>query len=289
MTKTLIQVLGDARHRRVAIGHFNVSDLVALKAVTQAARELKAPILVGTSEGERNFLGVHEIAAVVASLRKTLDQRIFLNADHTHSLEGAIEAAEAGYDMIGFDASINPIEMNIDLTRKAVEALRSINPHIVVEGELGNIGSGSEIHDKVPESSRLLTTAEDAKRFVDATKIDALAPAVGNMHGLLDSMITGSEKKRLNIDRIEAIASATGIPITLHGGSGTDDDDFRKAILAGVTIIHINTEIRLAWRHGLEAALAEGSKDVVPFRIYGKALEEMRTVARNRLQLFQGT
>jgi len=285
---TLSEALNDARRRHVAIGHFNVADLVALKAVTEAARGLKLPVLIGASEGERGFLGVREIAAVVASLRETLDHPIFLNADHTHSLEGAIAAAEAGFDMIGFDASTNPLETNVKLTKQAVEAVKSINRSIVVEGELGNIGSGSEIHDKVPESSRFLTKAEEAKQFVEATGIDVLAPAVGNMHGLLKSMISGDVKKRLDISRIRDVAGAAGIPLTLHGGSGTDDGDFQKAILAGMTIVHINTEIRLAWRRGLEASLAENPDEVVPYKIYNKPLDEMRKVVSSRLRLFNG-
>jgi len=285
---TLSKALGDARRQHLATGHFNVSDLVALKAVTEAARELKVPVIVGTSEGEREFFGVRDVAAMVASLRERLDLPIFLNADHTHSLEGAVEAATAGYDMIGFDASTNPLETNINLTKQAVDAVKSVNLQIIVEGELGNIGSGSEIHDTVPESSRILTTSEDAKRFAEATRVDVLAPAVGNMHGLLKAMISGSVKKRLDIGRISEIATATGLPLTLHGGSGTDDDDFRRAISAGVTIVHINTEMRLAWRRGLEAALAESSDEVVPYKIYSRPLKEMETVAINRLRLFNG-
>jgi fructose-bisphosphate aldolase class II len=284
--KTLADVLGDAQRRRIAIGHFNVSDLVALKAVTDAARALKVPVLIGTSEGERDFIGVREIVAVVASLRAELDHPIFLNADHTHSLEHAAEAANAGYDMIGFDVSTMPLEKNIALTRQAVEAVKSINPRIIVEGELGFIGSGSEIHESVPESSHLLTKTDDAKRFIEATQIDVLAPAVGNMHGLLKSMISGSVRKRLDIGRIGELAAATGIPLTLHGGSGTDDGDFQRAISAGITIVHINTELRLAWRQGLEAALAENSDEVVPYKIYGKSLSAMAAVANKRLRLF---
>ena len=107
---TLDAALGDAQRKRFAIGHFNVSDLVAVKAVTGAARVLNVPVLVGTSEGERNFLGVHEIVALVRGLRQQLEHPIFLNADHTHSLERAVEAAQAGYDMIGFDASTMPLD-----------------------------------------------------------------------------------------------------------------------------------------------------------------------------------
>jgi fructose-bisphosphate aldolase, class II len=101
------------------------------------------------------------------------------------------------------------------------------------------------------------------------------------MHGLLKSMISGSVRKRLDIGRI-------GEPLTLHGGSGTDDGDFQKAISAGITIVHISTELRLAWRHSLEAALAENSDEVVPYQIYGKSLSAMAAVASERLRLFNG-
>jgi fructose-bisphosphate aldolase class II len=240
------------------------------------------PVLIGTSEGERDFIGLREVVAVIASL----DHPIFLNADHTHTLEHAVEAAAAGYDMIGFDTSTMPLEKNIELAKQAVEAVKSINPQIIVEGELGFIGSGSEIHDSVPESSRLLTKTEDAKRFVGATRIDVLAPAVGNMHGLLKSMIRGSVRKRLDIDRIRELAAATALPLTLHGGSGTDDSDFQKAISAGMRIVHISSELRLAWRRGLDAALAENADEIVPYKIFGKSLSAMAAVADERLRLF---
>ncbi len=278
-------VLGDAQRRRIAIGHFNVSDLVALKAVTDAARALKVPVLIGTSEGERDFIGVREVVAVVASMREKFGHPIFLNADHTHSLGHAVEAARAGYDMIGFDASTMPLENNVELTRQAVEAVKSI-PRIIVEGELGFIGSGSEIHESVPESLRLLTKTDDAKRFVEATEIDVLAPAVGNMHGLPKSMISGSVRKRLNIGRIREIAAATALPLTLHGGPGTDDGDFQKAISACITVVHISTELRLARRRGLEAALAENSDEFVPYKVCGKCRAAMAAVAGERLRLF---
>ena len=113
-----------------------------------------------------------------------------------------------------------------------------------------------------------------------------LAPAVGNMHGLLRSMVRGDAPKRLDIKRIEAIKAATGVFLTLHGGSGTNDDDFRRAINAGITIIHINTEIRLAWRRGIEAALAKDAEAVAPYKILPGAFEAVKEVVRARLQLF---
>jgi len=141
----------------------------------------------------------------------------------------------------------------------------------------------------VPESSRLLTKTDDAKRFVETTRIDVLAPAVGNMHGLLKSMISGGMKKRLDIGRVGEIAAAVSIPLTLHGGSGTDDGDFKKAISAGITIVHISTELRLARRRGIEAALAGNSDEVVPYKLYDNSVSAMAAVAEERLRLFNAT
>ncbi len=290
--KTLQEILRDASDRHVAVGHFNVSDLTALYAIVAAARELNVPVMIGVSEGEREFMGVREIRALVSAIRDEYDFPIFLNADHTHSLEKAKEAAEAGFDEIIFDGSKLPFAENVAQTKRAVEMIKSINPNIVVEGEIGYIGSSSEIVEKVPEGSGLgganLTTPEEAKQFIAATGIDVLAPAVGNMHGLLKSMVSGDVKKRLDIQRITAIREATNIFMTLHGGSGTAGEDFVAAIKAGITIVHVNTEIRIAWRRGVEAGLAENPNEVAPYKILPKAGEEIKKVVLNRLTLFSG-
>jgi fructose-bisphosphate aldolase, class II len=212
--KTLREVLEQADTNAIALGHFNFSDLVTLKAIFQVARDLKASVIVGVSEGEREFIGTRQVAAVVKSLRDEYDFPIFLNADHTHSLHSAMEAAEAGYEWIVFDASNQPFE------------------EIVAE-----------------------------------TPIDTLAPAVGNMHGMLRTMVIGETKKRLDIARIRAIKAETRIFMTLHGASGTDDGDLRRAIAAGITVIHINTELRLAWRRGFDTALAKEANEIVPYKI----------------------
>jgi fructose-bisphosphate aldolase class II len=230
----------------VAIGHFNVADWVLLKAVLASGQELKVPVVVGASE--REFFGVWQIAALVRSLREECDCPIFLNADHTHSLAKAVEAARAGFDAIVFDLSALPFEQNARQTKEAVETLKTINSAILVDGEIGDIGTGSEIHEKAPDLSRGLTSPAEAKQFVESTGVDILAPAVGNMHGMLKNMVQGQTRKRLDIQRIAQIKSAARVPLTLHGGSGTDDDDLRKAIAAGINIIHVNTELRVAWR-----------------------------------------
>ena len=139
---TLRNVLEQAQAARVAVGHFNVCDLVLLKAVVEAARELNVPVIVGTSGGERAFMGVSQIVALVRSMREEMDFPVFLNADHTHSLPEALEAAKAGFDAVVFDVSTLPFEQNVRQTREAVEALKGVNPAILVEGEIGDIGSG---------------------------------------------------------------------------------------------------------------------------------------------------
>ncbi len=283
--ETLREVLTKADRDGVAIGHFNVSDLTALKAIVAAARDLKLPVLIGVSEGERGFTGVAQIAALIRCYREESEYPIFLNADHTHSLEKAEQAARAGFDEIIFDGSSLPFEKNVEQTKKAVELIKSINPNCMVEGEIGYIGSSSDVLKKVPEGAGIMTTPEEAKEFVAATGVEILAPAVGNMHGLLESMVTGNVKKRLDIERIAALREAGGVFMTLHGGSGTDDEDFKKAIKAGMTIVHVNTEIRLTWRHGMEAALA-ADKSVVPYKIMLPVVAAIQKVVDARLRLF---
>ena len=165
-------VLEQSQKDRVAIGHFNVGDWVLLKAVLASSRELKVPVVVGASEGEREFLGVRQLAALVRSLREEWGCPIFLNADHTHSLAKAIEAAEAGFDAIVFDLSALPFEQNVRQTKEAVETLKTINPAILVEGEIGDIGTGSEIHEEAPDLSKGLTSPAEATQFVASTGID---------------------------------------------------------------------------------------------------------------------
>lgn len=286
--KTLREALDEAAQRRVALGHFNVSDLVTLRAVAESARELNVPVLAGVSEGERAFMGLRQAAALVQSIRDESGLAIFLNADHTYSIAKAVEAASAGFDAIVFDGSALPFDRNVSETRKAVEAVKAINSQILVEGEIGYIGSGSEIHEARPAAAGMLTTPEEASQFVAGTGVDVLAPAVGNMHGLLPDMIRGEAHKRLDIGRIAGIKAAAGVFMTLHGGSGTADEDFVSAIAAGINIIHINTELRIAWRQSLERALTASPNEVAPYRILAPAVESVKRVVSSRLSLFNG-
>ena len=282
----LRNVLEEAQSKGAAVGHFNISDWLLLKAVFASAQELKVPVIVGASEGERTFLGTAQIAALVKSLREERGLPIFLNADHTHSLDNAIAAAKAGFDSIVFDLSALPFQGNIKQTKQAVETLKSINPAILVEGEIGDIGTGSEIHKSAPDRPKDLTNAEEAKQYVESTAVDILAPAVGNMHGMLQTMLQGDVKKRLDLTRIGEIKGACKSFLTLHGGSGTEDNDLRQAIVAGINIVHINTEVRVAWRRGLEDVFVQKPDEVVPYKLLPAAEESVKQVVLARLRLF---
>jgi fructose-bisphosphate aldolase class II len=224
----------------------------------------------------------------VKSLREETGLPIFLNADHTHSLKKAMDAADAGFDSVTIDFSALPFEENVARTKETAQAIKAINSAILAEGEIGDIGTGSEIHETAQVDFKNLTRPEEARQFVEATGIDILAPAVGNMHGMLKSMVQGKAKKHLDIERIAEIKQAAGVFLTLHGGSGTEDEGFRKAIAAGINIIHINTELRVAWRQSLAESLARDPNEVVPYRILRPVVDSVKQVVSSRLRLFHG-
>ncbi|HRZ30165.1 MAG TPA: class II fructose-bisphosphate aldolase [Candidatus Paceibacterota bacterium] len=291
--KTLKEVIYDADKNKVAIGHFNISNLEALWAIFRAAQELSnqsgslVPIIIGVSEGERDFIGVPQVRALVSSFRNEYDYPIWLSADHTYSLERAKEAIDAGFDMIVFDRSELPLAENIAETKKCVEYARS-KPDIVVEGELGYIGKSSKMLDDLPEGAAVgeesITKAEEARQLVAETGVDLFSPAVGNIHGMLKH----TANPRLFIERIREIRQATGVPLVLHGGSGLSDEDFLGAIKAGISIIHINTELRLAYRNALRESLQADPDEIAPYKILKKSVQAMTEVVKRRLKLFMG-
>ncbi len=289
---TLRETIEEAEKKKVAVGHFNISDITALKAITRAARELKAPVIIGTSEGEAKFIGFKQAAALVKSSREESGQPIFLNADHLRSLEKVKQAVEAGYDSIIFDAAHLPLEENILKTKEAVDYVKGAKSDILVEGELGYIGTSSQVLEKIPEgavvTAEMMTKPEEARKFVEVTGVDMLAPAVGNIHGMIKS-----GNPELDIGRIKEIRKALRVPLVLHGGSGISDQDFRAVIEAGVSVIHINTEVRLAWRKGLEESLAKDKEQIAPYKILadegdelGDPEEAIYRVVLSRLKLF---
>ncbi len=279
--RTLREVIMDARERGIAVGHFNFSDSTQLNAIAEVARELGVPVMVGVSEGERAFVGVAQAAALVAALRAK-GQEIYLNADHTKSIAGIKEAIDAGFDEVLFDGSQLSLEENIVQAKEAVAYAHSSGRDVLVEGELGYIGASSKVLDVIPEGAGLdKTDPEVAERFVRESGIDLLAPSVGNIHGMLKNV----PDPALDIPRIGAIAQKAGIPLVLHGASGNSEDDIRAAIQNGVCVVHINTEIRVAYRKGIEAGLL-ATDDVSPAKYLAHGAAQMGDVVKAKLSLF---
>ena len=284
--KSLRETIKEAEDKKVAIGHFNISDTEALQAVFNAAKKLNVPVIIGVSEGEREFIGVKQVVALVKSLKEEHNFPIYLNADHTYSFQKIKEVVDAGYDAVIFDGTKLSDEENIELAKKTVEYAHSINPNILVEAEMGYIGTSSKLLDEIPEEAEItsdkLVTPEDAKDFVEKTGVDLLAPAVGNLHGMLKN----ASNPNLDIERIKAIRESAGVPLVLHGGSGITDEDFQKAIQAGISIVHINTAIRVAYREGLEETLEENPDEVAPYRFLKGGVEAMEEAVERYLKLF---
>lgn len=281
---TLREALVRAQETRTAIPHFNVSDSNQLNALARVAQDVGTPLIIGTSEGERSFIGAAQVAALVRAWRES-GVPLFLNADHTHDLAGITACIDAGFDAVLFDGSKLSMEENIEKTRAAVAYARASGRDVLVEGELGYIGSSSKVLTEVPEGAGLdKTTPEDAARFVRETGVDLLAPSVGNIHGMLKDVPDPS----LDVPRVEHIAEAAGVPLVLHGASGNSDADIAACIAVGVRIVHINTEIRVAYRDGIRDALAKDPEEVAPYKYLGAGAERLMEVAKNRALLFTG-
>lgn len=284
--KTLREYVKEAEQKKVAIGHFNISNLEGLWGVFRAAQSLSVPVIIGVSEGERDFIGVKQARALVDSIQKEYNYPIFLNADHTYSFDRVKEVIDAGYDSVIFDGANISFEENIKLTKQCVDYARGCGRDVLVEGELGYIGQSSKILDEIPEGVSFddtsLTSAEKAKEFVELTGVDMLAPAVGNIHG----MLRGGVDPKLRIDLVKSIKEAVGVPLVLHGGSGNSGEDFQAAIREGVSIVHINTEIRVAYKKGLQLALQENPDEVAPYKFLRQAIKEVQAVTEAKLRLF---
>ncbi len=304
--KTLRQYIQQARETGTAIGHFNISNIEALNGIVRAAQKLNVPVVIGVSEGERDFIGVHQVSALVRSLRQKLNHPIFLNADHTYSFERVKEAIDAGFDMVITDHAGTDIQENIKLTRQAVQYAKEVNEkranggvmgdsigmpnEVLVEAEIGYIGKSSKVLDNVPAEIPLdengnialsaLTTAEDASAFVRETGIDLLAPAIGNLHGIVKNA-----QPKLNIGRISEIVASTDAPLVLHGASGIGNDELAAAVEAGISMVHYNTEIRIAYRDALRDSLTQNPNEVAPYKFLASSVDAVERVVEEKLRV----
>jgi fructose-bisphosphate aldolase, class II len=281
--KSLRAYIQEAKKNKIAIGHFNFSNIEGLWAISHAAQSVKVPVIVGVSEGEERAIGIHEAVALVKSIRDNLKIPIFLNADHHYSVESVKASIDAGYDSVIFDGAKLSLEENIEKAKECVVYARKSMRDVIVEVELGYIGQSSKVLEEIPEGVSLesLTTVQDAVSLMKESGADMLAPAVGNIHG----MFKGGVDPRLDIKRIKEISDATKVPLVLHGGSG-NDEDFDEAIEAGMCIVHVNTELRKAYTEGVKKYMSEHPEDVAPYK-YGEAGKlAMQKVVEEKLRAF---
>lgn len=279
--KTLHEYIKEAEEKKVAIGHFNISNLEGLHGVYNAAKRLNVPVIIGLSEGEEDFVGKNEAVAMIKALRAKDDFPIFLNADHHYSFERVKASIDAGFDAVILDGANLSFEENAKITKQCVNYAKSTGQNVLVEAELGYIGSGSNIKENVPEGAGIKTEPEEAKRFVEMTGVDMLAPSVGSIHGLIKS-----GKPHIDGELVAKIRKAAGVPLVLHGGSGLRDEDFTNAIVSGISIIHISTEIRLAYGEALKKSLADNPNETTPYKILQPAVLAIERVVEERLKLF---
>ena len=280
--RELKDYIKEAEKNKVAIGHFNISNIEGLLAVFNAAKSLNVPVIIGVSESERKFIGVKQAVSLVKSLREEYDFPIFINADHTYKVELVKEAIDAGFDMVIYDGANLSFEENVKNTKECVEyAKKNKNKNILVEAELGFIGSGSDIKETIPEGAGVKTNPAEAERFVKETGVALLAPSVGSIHGLIKSgnpYIDGA--------LVREIRKVSGVPLVLHGGSGLTDQDFINAINSGISIIHISTELRVAFQRALKLSLQQNPDETTPYKIMKPTVQAMQKIVEARLKLF---
>ena len=276
------EILERARDEKWAVPHFNISNFEMLKALVEAALNLRSPLLIGTSEGERDFIGLKSAVSLVRSLREEYDFPIYLNADHSYSVEKAKAAIDAGYDSVHIDLSKKSFEENVAGTREVVEYAKAKNPAISIEGEIGYfVTDSSKIYKEtidVPIES--LAKPEEAVDFFKHTGVHRLAPVVGGIHGV------AKNKGHLDIERIghihEAIPDAV---LVLHGGFGDPPEEIKNAIKAGVAKIPISTDLRVAYVDALRREIAKD--EVAPYKIMDPVIDAVKKVAIQNIRLFE--
>lgn len=279
---TLNEYLKEARTKGYAIGHYNFATADVLRAVVEGAKEAGAPaVMVGTSEGEADFLGMAQAVALVKAIREELQFPVFLNSDHFKSVDKCKAAIDAGYDTILIDASKLGYEDNIAAVREVVAYAKQAGRDVSVEGEIGYLRGSSEVQQKVEISAADYTKPEEAQDFVAKTGVDRLAVVFGNIHGI----VTEQEEK-LDIGHFTKIASV--LPDTsfvLHGASGLKDEDVAAAIKAGIANVHFNTELRVAYAQAIEKTLEE-KHETTPYKYLGPADAAVKEIVMKKTAVF---
>ncbi|MFT5280746.1 MAG: fructose-bisphosphate aldolase class II [Flavobacteriaceae bacterium] len=286
--KNLREYIEQAEKEKRAIAHLNISTIDMLYGCVDALSELRTssgldiPLIIGVSEGERKHMGLRVIRSIIDTIKEERNIPLFLNADHTGTVQGCKDAIDAGFDMVIYDNVKASFEDNVAGAREVVAYVKETKKDCVIEAELGFIGSGSVMKDTMPEgvSSENMTHPDEAQKYVEESGVDMLAPSVGTVHGIVK---TGNPS--LDAERVLQIRNTCGAPLVLHGGSGSTDEDFLAVIEAGISVIHISTEIRKAYFDALKENV-NTTESISPYRYLAPVRLAVTQKAKERIALF---
>lgn len=274
-----------SRQQGFAVGAFNIDNQETLVGIARAAQKLNAPVLVEVSDGEVKALGLENLRDLVDNYKAEYGIEMYLNLDHSPTVEDCKRAIDAGYEFIHIDIS----QANHDATEEEIIAkTREVVEYAkftgaLVESEPHYFGGSSNVHTEdidYEEIKKTFSTPEGAKAFVEATGIDTFAAAIGNLHGKYPV------PKELDLDLLQKIRDAIPCQISLHGGSGTPLHFFEGAAKIGVSKININSDMRYAFRTVLEAELKEHPDEFAVMKLMEKVKDAIQGVVEEKIQAF---
>ena len=299
MLLTNRDLLVPARKKGYAVGAFNINNLEALLAVTEAATEEKSPAIVAVTPGAIKYGGLPYLSNMVKTAAEICPMSISLHLDHGEEFETVSECIKAGFTSVMIDGSRLKFEENIALTKRVVDIAHPKG--ITVEAELGRLAGVEE--KTVDEKEAVLTDPDSAGEFVNRTGVDALAVAVGTSHGAYKF----KAEPKLDFDRLRKISTKVDLPLVLHGASsvpswiiekaskygaelkgakGIPEQHIKKAISLGIAKINIDTDLRLAFTATIREVLANSPREYDPRKILGPAKDAMKEVVRSKMRLF---
>ena len=273
------------RAQGFAVGAFNIDNQETLIAVARAAQKMDSPVLVEVSDGEVKAMGLENVRDMVDNYKDEYGVEMFLNLDHSPSVEASKKAIDAGYEFIHIDISQANHDASdeeiIAKTREVVEYARFTGA--LVESEPHYFGGSSNVHDEAidyDEIRKTFSTPEGARAFVEATGIDTFAAAIGNLHGKYPV------PKELDLELLQRIREAIGCQISLHGGSGTPAHYFEEAAKIGVSKININSDMRYVFRKTLEKVLADNPDEYAIVKLMPEVYGAVQAVVEEKIQSF---
>lgn len=279
------ELMERSRREKFAVGAFNLDNQETLKAVVRAALTKKSPVLVEVSKGEVDALGLDNIRDMVDNYKVEFGIEMYINLDHSPSVQDAVEGIEAGFEFIHIDISQARHDASeeeiINETRQVVEYARLTGA--LVESEPHYFGGSSNVHKEeinYDEIKKTFSTPEGAAHFVEATGIDTYAAAVGNLHGKYPV------PKVLDLELLERIRGAISCNISLHGGSGTPEHYFESAAKIGVSKININSDMRVAFRNTLEKVLKENPDEFAVVKLMDEVIGAVQEVVEAKIDFF---